>query len=430
VKSDALRLLRSPFTLWVAFVLTHTWLGLVNLYADGYPLGDVTFVYRFWVDQFVVNGFRVGIDSQWVYPILAFPPMLAAFAFGAAAYASTWLSIVLLLDIVAFGVLTNWGRNRSNDRAAWWWIAFLLLLGPIALGRIDSISIPLAMIGVLLLTRRPRAAALLLTLATWVKVWPAAVIAAIVIAVRDRRHVLAVVAAVSAAIVVVVLVLGGGTNVFSFVTQQTGRGLQIEAPISTIWLWMAASGVPGAYVYYDRAILTFQIDGPGSAAAAALTSPLLAIAALAVCALGILAMRRGASTMALLPSLSLALVTALIVFNKVGSPQYETWLAVPVVLGIIAARAGGRSFRTPVILVLVIAALTQAIYPYLYDYLLRLHPIMLIAITTRNLLLIVLFGWALAGVIRLARSEPSADEPNEDEPAVAEATPWPLRANS
>lgn len=425
MKSDVLKVLRSPFTLWSAFILAHLWLGFVNLYANGYPLGDVTFVYRFWVDQFIVNDFRVGIDSQWVYPILAFVPMLLSHLFGSAEYASTWLSMVFLGDLVAFGVLTGWGRNRENDRAAWWWIGFIVALGPIALGRIDSISIPFALIGVLLLARRPRAAAILLTLATWVKVWPAAVLAAIVIASRERARIAGIAVAVSVTIVVIALTLGSGMNVFSFVTAQTGRGLQVEAPISTIWLWMAAAGVPGTVPYYDYGILTFQIGGPGAAVASALITPLLGLATLVVSAIGILAARRGATTSALLPSLALALVTALMVFNKVGSPQYETWLIVPVILGIIAARDGGRSFRTPVILALAIAVLTQAIYPYLYNYLLGLNPVMLIAISTRNLLLVVLFGWAVAGVVRLARAPVEFENPH----AVTTApTPWPLGA--
>ena len=96
--------------------------------------------------------------------------------------------------------------------------------------------------------------------------------------------------------------------------------------------------------------------------------------------------------------LALALVTAFIVFNKVGSPQFESWLAVPVVFGLVMARLGGRAFRTPAVLVLVIATLTQAIYPYLYNYVLSVNYVMLIVLTSRNLLLIVLFAWAMTAV--------------------------------
>lgn len=424
MKAGALWVSRNPFILWAAFILAHLWLGLLNLYGDGYPMGDVTAVYKFWVDQAVINDFYVGIDSQWVYPIVAFVPMLLAFAFGSTLYASTWLSMVMVLNCLAFGVLTGWGRKREHTAIAWWWVAFLFLLGPIALGRIDSITVPLAMIGVLLLVRHPRVAALILTIATWIKVWPAALLAAIVIAARERGHVVMVAVVSSLGIVAIALALGSGSNVFSFVSQQAGRGLQIEAPISTLWLWLAAAGVPDTFIYYDRAILTYQITGGGTDVAAALMTPLLGLAVLVVCALAIVATRRGSTTTQLLPSLALALVTAFMVFNKVGSPQFESWLAVPVVLGLITALGGGRSFRTPAVMVLVIAGITQIVYPYWYDYLLYLNPLMLIALTTRNVLLIVLFGWALAAVVRLALGTTAPAAPAE---VGSEPTSWPLR---
>ena len=422
MKAAVLRVARSSFTLWAAFVLAHLWLGLLNLYGPGYPMGDVTSVYKFWVDQLVVNDFQVGIDSQWVYPIVAFVPMLAALVFGSTLYASTWLSIVMLLNVTAFGTLTGWGRRRDRNAAAWWWVAFLFLLGPIALGRIDSMTVPLAMVGMLLLTRHPRIAALILAVATWIKVWPAALIAAIVIASRDRIRVVLTGAAASAIIVLVCLALGSGSNVVSFITQQTGRGLQVEAPVTSIWLWMVRTGVPETYVYFDHAILTYQVAGPGTETAAALMNPLLIIAALTVCGFGLLAVRRGAASLQLLPSLALALVTAFIVFNKVGSPQFESWLAVPIVFGLVMARQGGRSFRVPAVLVLAIAALTQAIYPYLYNYVLSVNYVMLIVLTSRNLLLIVLFAWAMTEIIRLYRGTAHA----QVHEAGAVPTSWPL----
>ena len=424
MKAVVLLVARSSFTLWAAFILAHLWLGLLNLYGPGYPMGDVTSVYKFWVDQLVVNDFQVGIDSQWVYPIVAFVPMLASLAFGAALYGSTWLSIVMLLNIVAFGLLTGWGRRRDHNAVGWWWVLFLFLLGPIALGRIDAITVPLALVGLLLLAKRPRVAALILAIATWIKIWPAALLAAIVISAHERFRVIAVAAMTSLVIIVVALLMGSGSNVLSFITQQAGRGLQIEAPISSIWLWMARTGVPNTFVYYDQAILTFQVEGPGATIAALAMTPLLGLAVLIVCGLGILTVRRGVPALQLLPPLALALVTGFIVFNKVGSPQFESWLAVPVMFGLVMALRGGRSFRVPAVLALVIAALTQAVYPYLYNYVLSVNYVMLIVLTSRNLLLIVLFAWALAAVVRLYRGAEHGVV-HEDQ---AEPTSWPLTA--
>lgn len=391
----------NPISVWIAFVLAHLWLGLLNLYAPGLPLGDVTIVYKFWMDQALIANYWVGIDSAWVYPVLALLPMLAAMIFGPEQFASTWLSMVMILNAVALGFVTDWGRARDRLAVAWWWVAFLILLGPIALARIDSVTVALAIVGALLIARRPGAAGVVLAVATWIKVWPAAIVVAAVIAFRDRLRIVAAVLGVSAVVLVASLLIGSGGNVLSFITQQTGRGLQIEAPVSTLWLWRIVAGEPNTFIYYDRDILTYQVNGDGVDVATMLMTPLLAIVIGVVAWLGIRAARRGAEPDDLFAPLALALVTALIAFNKVGSPQFVSWLAVPIIVGVVASAAGlGPSFRLPATLALVIAALTQFVYPYLYSWLLVAHPVMVSVLTIRNALYFVLLAWAIVAVAR------------------------------
>ena len=396
--------LSSPLLLWAVFILAHLWLGALNLYGPGQPFADVTIVYRFWIDQALVSNYWVGIDGSWVYPIVALVPMLLARVFGPELFPGTWLSLVLVLDIAAFGVLTGWGRTRRNIGVAWWWVAFLLLLGPIALGRIDSITIPLAIVGALIVATRPRAAAVILTVATWIKVWPAALLAAILISAKARKQIAVGAVVTSVAIIVVALFFGAGANVFSFVTQQSVRGLQVEAPISNIWLWQEFAGAANTFVYYDRGVLTWQVRGPGVEVASVLVNPLMILVVVAITLLALLAVRNRVQVQDLLPSLSLAYVVAVIAFNKVGSPQYVSWLAVPIILGLATNAVGrGRPFRTPAIIVLVVAGLTQLIYPYLYGYVLGLNPAMLIVLSVRNLLYFVLLGWAIVTLWRASR---------------------------
>jgi hypothetical protein len=212
----------------------------------------------------------------------------------------------------------------------------------------------------------------------------------------------------SLAIVGGALAVGSGSNVFSFVTDQASRGLQVEAPVSTPWLWAARAGVPNTFAYFDKVMLTWQLRGPGVETASTLATPLLALVMAAITVLGILAMRNRVAVQDLLPSLALAYVVAFIAFNKVGSPQYLTWLAVPVILGLATNAVGrGRSFRVPAILAAALAALTQVIYPYLYGYLLSLDVGMLVVITVRNALFFVLLGWAIVSIVRASRE--SAD---------------------
>jgi hypothetical protein len=401
-------LTRHPVVLWAGFVIVHFVLGMLGLYGPGLPLGDVTLVYRFWVENGLNADIWVGIDTLWVYPIVALVPMLVAYLFGPDFYASTWLSFVMLVDAAAFAVMMGFGRERGLARVGWWWLGFLLLLGPVALGRIDSITVPVAIVGMLVLSTAPRLAAVLLTAATWIKVWPAALIAAAIVALRTRWTIAITALIASAAVAITGLALGAGTNLLSFITQQAGRGLQVESPIGTIWMWDAfASRSTRSIVYYDQAILTYQVVGPGAVTAAQIMTPLLAVVTAALLVLGAVATRRGVPALELLPPLTLAITTALILFNKVGSPQFVTWLAVPIVFGLTMSLTGrGRSFRVPVVLALVIAGLTQTIYPYLYSQLLGLDFTLLLVLSARNILYLVLLIWAVAAVVDALRYEP------------------------
>jgi hypothetical protein len=416
--------LAHPLTLWIAFVLVHLALGGIALSRVPAGVGDVVTTYPVWIEDGLQSGQWVGIQLPWVYPILALPPMLLADVFGPAWIAPMWLSLVLVADAAAFAVLTGFARERRTALAAWWWLAFLLALGPIALTRIDSFATPAALAGVLLLARAPRVAGALLAVGAWIKVWPAALLAAAVVALRRRLDVLLGAVVLSAAVVAVGLALGAGANLFSFISAQSGRGLQIEAPLATPFLWGAAAHGPFA-VYYDTEILTYQVRGPGVLQVADLGTPLLVVAVGAVLVLGVIAARRGASAAALLPPLVLGFTAALFVANKVGSPQYAGWLAVPIVLGLaLRATAGGRRFAGPAILTLVVAGLTQIIYPFLYDLLLELQPGMLIVLTVRNLLLIVLFAWAIVLLVDRVR-RPWSEEDDGAEAWLPNA--WPFR---
>jgi hypothetical protein len=412
-------LVRHPIALGVAFVLVHLWLGWVALVGRGYPMGDVLSVYRFWIDHALATGQWVGLDTTWVYPIVALVPMVLAQAFGSELYGGTWLGLVLIADAAAFAVLVGRRRDAGRARAGWWWLAFLVALGPVAVARIDAVTVAFAMSGLLLVVRRPLLAGVLLAVATWIKVWPAALIAAAVVAVRGRVHLLIGAAATTLVVLVAVIALGGAPTVFSFLTLQSGRGLQIEAPFATPGMWAAFAGGPWAVVY-DRGILTYQLEGPGAALLASTTTPLLALTTGLLVVAGLVATRRGARASEVLPPLALAVTVALILFNKVGSPQFVSWLAVPIVVGLVVAARGRPSFRVPATLGVVIAALTQAFYPYLYDQLLGLDFTLLLVLTARNVLYLALLVWAVRALVAVAIE--AGRGPVEVEPSPA-ATP-------
>jgi hypothetical protein len=399
-------LVTSPIALWGAFVVVHFWLGLLGLAGPGLPLGDVSLVYKFWVQHGFEAHQWVGLDTPWVYPIVALLPMIAAYAFGPGVYDSTWLSLVMIVDAAGFAVIMAFGRDRRAAPVAWWWLALLLFLGPVALGRIDSITAPIAIVGMLCLATAPRLAGVLLAVATWIKVWPAALVAAVLIAIRERARFATGVAAASGVIVVGAFLLGGGEYLLSFVSQQTGRGLQIESGIGTFWMWDSLFHPEHTSIYYDGTILTYQLRGPGVEIAAAIATPLIGIAVAALLVIAVLATRRGVPAAELLPPLALAITTALIVFNKVGSPQFVTWLAVPIVLGLATRATGhGMSFRVPAIIALAIAGLTQIMYPNFYQEVLQSNPVLLLVLSARNLLYVVLLVWAVVALAGRLRTE-------------------------
>jgi len=390
-----------PATLWVAFAAVNVWTAWLNFSAANQPLGDVNGIYWRWVSQVLSGQDIPGITAPWVYPVAALAPLLLAALPGMATYPQNWLIMIALLNALAFFFLVGgWRRPARRIWAAWWWIAFIVCLGPITLGRLDSATAPLAVLGLMFLLTRPRLAAVVLALATWIKVWPAALLLAAV-ALLHRRWTIVVSAALASAVIVVVTVLfGGGSHLLSFLTQQTSRGIQIESPLAMPFVWLGVLQVPGYGIYYAQDLLTFQVAGDGVEIASAASNVALAVAVLTVVALGWLRLRRGTSAARLLAPLSLALVMCLIVFNKVGSPQFMTWIIAPVILGLIVERA---RFVPVAIVALAMAALTQVFYPFFYDLILVLNPLMVVVMTVRNALEIAVLAMAvylLAGAKR------------------------------
>lgn len=396
------RRILSPSTLWTAFAVVHLGFlaALAPLILGGGVLSDVNF-YRQWAFDGLQEGHWLVLDADWVYPVLALVPMVIAALFGFSAYQFTWFLMFTALNACAVAVLAR-RAGEQGIVAAYWWLAATALLGPVAVGRVDGLTAPLVITGLLFLATRPVLASALLSVATWIKVWPAAVILAVLVAWKKRLTLLATGAAVSALIAAVVALGGGLSHLLSFFGEQGARGMQMEAPFTTPGLWQAILGSSDAYIFEDKVINTREVRGALGEPVAALMTPLLALAALAVVGLLIWALRRGADPRALLISGSLALVAAFIVFNKVGSPQFMLWLGAVTAVGLAWE---GRAWKVPGILMLAIAALTTLVYPMFYSALYNdLNIAVALLLTARNILLLVLFGWALARVVALTRA--------------------------
>ncbi|WP_322409549.1 glycosyltransferase 87 family protein [Microbacterium invictum] len=392
--------------LWVAFVLVHAAVAVLGFLQPNQPMGDVYLVYAPWADRAAMGLGVVGITENWVYPALALAPILVthvlAPVFGS--YLVAWPVVVTALDAAAFAVLVGRGRSQGRTVAAWFWLVFIVALGPVGLYRLDAVTVPLAVAGCLWLLSRPWLAATLLAAATWIKVWPAALLLAALVAVRRRLALLGGAAALSAIVIGIVVAVGGARHLFGFVFDQTERGLQVEAPVSVYWLWRAVGGVADSRVYYDDEILTWQVAGPGAAAVSEAMTLVLGGAVAVVTVLGAVQVRRGIPFLRIFPALALSLVLVLIVTNKVGSPQYLTWIVAPLVVGLVLDR---DRWWSPACLALVAAALTQLVYPLWYDRVLGGDPIAVGALTLRNILLAALLVWSVALLVRSPRRVPA-----------------------
>ena len=381
--------------LWTAFVLAHAWLAFLGaLWIPHRAFYDVD-LYRYWSALGLENGVWPVFDGPWVYPVGALLPMLLPAAVSTTStlgYALAWAALVTAGDAVAV-----WSLSRDrNTLGAWWWLAFLVLLGPVAMGRIDAILAPIVVLALLVAMQRPRVAAALLTVGAWIKVAPGVLILPLLLIVRRPvRDVVVPAALVCTGVLGAVAVGGGLGNVASFLTEQDARGLQVEAVFSTPWV-VASLVRDNVAIVLNRELITWEIVGPGTTGAARLMDVLLP---LAVAALAVLLWRARSRPLDVLVWGSLAFATVLIVVNKVGSPQYVGWLAPPVAVALTLRstwpdnEAGARSrAAAPRVAgaVLLIAALTQLIFPLAYSSLLTGGAVISGILVVRNLLLLAL----------------------------------------
>lgn len=400
---------RTPASVWWGFAAVHGFFlaWMFSFIVHGNTFSD-TEQYRQWA-LLGYNPSALGETiSPWVYPLLAQLPIFAANIFGPSLYLLGWTLIIIALNAVGVAFLTRGKRAVSGIAPAWFWLFFTVFMGFLSFARVEGITTSLVLIALLYAVERPVVAALLLSVATWIKVWPAAVIAPLLIASAKRVQVFLTGVAVSAAVAVFAVLTGAGSHLLDFAINQGDRGMQLEATFSTPWVWLSVFGVGGSKIADNVAINSTEVYGPGAEVAAFLMQPLLIVAAVAGAVLMVWALRRGAERQELLLEGSLLMVTAFIVFNKVGSPQFIIWLLPVVVAGLVH---DWERWKIPATLLMGIAFTTFIIYPLFYTPLIHANPIMAAVLTIRNVLLVTLLVWAVRRTVELGRTATRAPAP-------------------
>lgn len=387
---------------WVSTALVHLWLMFeAQLNPQTAPFNDVN-LYGFWVDQVNSGQGLFGISEPWVYPFLAFAPMAVAKWLGASSgILIGWVVLVGVLHAVALSAVVDWGRaGKPAFKAVGLYLVYLVLLGPVAIGRIDAIAAFFALLGVVQIQHnRGRLAMIFFTVGAWIKIWPAAAAIALFAAAKSKAQYFSAAIATSAAVLALGALLGGNDKLLSFFLMQGDRGLQVESVLATFWVWAAKFGAPGAGIYFDNQLVTNQVSGAWTSEIAWLLGPVMIFALSITVFLALRAYRAGAETKHLVVATFLTATLDLIVFNKVGSPQFELWLAVSLMAGVLFELP---KWRLPVTIGLAIALLTNLLYPIFYMDLMVLGWLGIAILTLRNALLVALLVWANLRLSKLA----------------------------
>ncbi|WP_430298377.1 glycosyltransferase 87 family protein [Sinomonas sp. B1-1] len=390
-----------PSSVWWGFAVVHLYfLGwMASFFLDGGTFSD-TEQYRQWAMAGYNPDSLGGKISPWVYPVLAQIPIFLANVAGPQLYLLVWTLIITALNAVAMLYLTRGPRRLSGIAPAWWWLFFTGFMGYLSFARVEGITAPIVLVALLFAARRPVVASVLLSVATWIKVWPAAVLAPMVIASRQRLRMAAAAGAVSALVAFGTYLTGALDHIMDFLINQGERGMQLEATFSTPWVWLSVFNVAGSRMADNVAINSTEVYGPGAEVAAFLMQPLLVLAAIAGSVLLVRALNRGAEREELFLEGALMMTTAFIVFNKVGSPQFIIWLAPVIVAGL---THDWNRWKVPAALLMAIAAATFVIYPLFYTPLIHAHPAIAAVLTARNVLLVVLLSWSVRRTAELGR---------------------------
>ena len=407
---------RGPRMIVIGWLITRLLMLVILASFESFVVGDVYYYHR------KINAlFSAGLDrTLYEYPtpvvwILWLP--YGASLGNRVGYLVAFIIFMLVLDaLFTYALWRSVGQRHGT--AIDFWLIFVPLIGPLSYLRFDMLPAVLAGGALLAARHKPWVTGALTGLGAAIKLWPALLIGAFMSYRADRRPAGIAFAVIGFGLALISLIFGGWLRLISPLTWQSDRGLQIES----IWatpLMLARAVKPDYWTVDMSRYQAYEIFGSGVEAWVMISNIATLFGLALIILLTIRAFRYDGSTPVAIGFVIVAIVAIMTITNKTLSPQYLLWLGGPMA-ALLAFRPQALPGEQPAInrmagQLLILALLTQLVYPLLYDSYLGLQGHVMIIIATivtaiRNLALVAFtveacwLAWRTLGVAASDRS--------------------------
>ena len=365
----------------IAWLITRIWVLLSGFGFVFYPGASALFsdvqLYDSWAANLTYSYFiLLEQDPRWQYPPLAALVFLLGYLIAEKTVGFVLLALVA--DLLIFTMLAKRSKQESNFLPALIWVVAPLVMGPIILGRFDVFP-TLAAVFALLNVSSTKKFGAAVAIGAHLKVWPILLL----LATPSGKFVrVATWFAATFGMGSLLLNLWWNGNLFSFLSNQSSRGLQIESVGALPFqVWNAGPGSVASAVQFGTIEVVAARTGTAS----------LSVTLVGLALIGVLVFWRVTGRLANAEPADIALTAVLIsiLTSRVLSPQYMIWI-----FGLLAVCAfrPQQNFRKILILISISAALGQLIYPWWYASFLNGNMLVVGAHAIRILTLI----WATA----------------------------------
>lgn len=361
------RLKPAVIALFVVYVASRVVLAYLADHPEHYGtpttkiVGDVQ-IYEGWATA-IVDAHRAPYSQI----AIEYPPGALPFALGPklarwpGTYRLRFIVLMLLVDGAGLAGLLVLSRRWGSTAGCWLWVVGVAAVGPIMLLRLDLVP------AVATIWAVERAAAgrwggtgAALAGGFLVKVYPLFLLPVALVA-APRRRALGAGFALATSVALLPFVRALGDLFRSVVEYHAQRGLQIESLWATILLFAGHFGYATAIEFNFGA---FHLASGLSTTFKTVADVLSLTAVGAGAAVAWRAVRR--SDRIVWAELLFGTLACIMALGTVFSPQFMLWV---LALAAAVACAPRSAVRIPALLVVPLCALTQVVYPFLYDHL-------------------------------------------------------------